>query len=483
MADHNSANELCRLSAAEAVSLLRKGEVSPLELVEASAARIAETDPALNAMPTLCLERARAHAERIMKNGGVKRDDPAWLGGLPISVKDLVPVEGVRTTWGSPIFADHVPTRSDIMVERLETNGAIVMGKSNTPEFGAGASTFNEVFGKTRNPWNTDKSCGGSSGGAAVSLAAGQVWMATGSDLGGSLRIPASYCSVTGLRPSPGRVAHGPADLAYDLLAVDGPMARDALDTALFLDAMCGTHVEDPISLAAPAELFAQAVREKEKHAPLRVAYSPDLGIFPVDSEVAEICAATAQRFKAIGAKIEDGGPSFKGAVDTFQTLRAVLFSAMKADLLRTRRKDLKPELIWNIEKGMALKSEEIGSAEVARTRLYKRMAKFFGDFDLLLCPTVIVPPFDVDIRYIEEVNGHKFDNYVDWLGITYVISLTGCAAVSTPAGFTKGGLPVGLQIIGPPQAEARVLAAAALMEEEMGLAKLVPISPKAPGN
>ena len=483
MADQNNASELYRLSAAEAILCLHKGEISPLELVEASAARIEATDGALNAMPTLCIERARAHAKRIMKNGAAQRDDAAWLGGLPISVKDLVAVEGVRTTWGSPLFADHVPARSDILVERLEANGAIVMGKSNTPEFGAGASTFNEVFGKTRNPWNTDKSCGGSSGGAAVSLAAGQVWMATGSDLGGSLRIPASYCLVTGLRPSPGRVAHGPADLAYDLLVVDGPMGRDALDTALFLDAMCVSHIEDPISLAAPPEPFAEAVREKEKHAPARVAYSPNLGLFPVDSEVAEICAAAAQRFQAIGAAVEDGGPSFKGAVETFQTLRAVLFSAMKADLLRKRRDALKPELIWNIEKGLALQSDEIGGAEIARAKLYRRMATFFSNHDLLLCPTVIVPPFDVDIRYIEEVNGHKFDNYVDWLGITFVISLTGCAAVSTPAGFTADGLPVGLQIVGPPGAEARVLAAAALLEEQMGLSDHVPIAPKTPGD
>ena len=482
MTDQNNPSELYRLSAADAVAFLHKGEISPLELVEASAARIEATDGALNAMPTLCFERARAHAKRIMENRVANRGDPAWLGGLPISVKDLVAVEGVRTTWGSPLFTDHIPTRSDIMVERLEANGAIVMGKSNTPEFGAGASTFNEVFGKTRNPWNTDKSCGGSSGGAAVSLAAGQVWMATGSDLGGSLRIPASYCSVTGLRPSPGRVPHGPAELAYDLLTVDGPMARDALDTAIFLDAMCGSHIEDPISLATPVETFAEAVRHKEAHAPTRVAYSPNLGLFPIDSEVAEICAAAAQRFKGFGAQVEDGGPSFEGAVDIFQTLRATLFSAMKADLLRTRRDALKPELIWNIEKGMALQSEDIGNAEIARTKLYRRMAKFFTTHDLLLCPTVIVPPFDVDIRYIEEVNGHKFDNYVDWLGITFVISLTGCAAVSTPAGFTKDGLPVGLQIIGPPGSDARVLVAAALMEQEMDLAGHVPIDPKTPG-
>ncbi len=479
----NNACELYQLSATEAVSLLKKGSVSPLELVKASADRIEATDGVLNAMPTRCIDRAREHAERIMAQSTDRRNDASWLAGLPISVKDLVPVKGVRTTWGSPLFADHVPFRSDIMVERLEENGAIVMGKSNTPEFGAGANTFNEVFGKTRNPWNTAMTCGGSSGGAAVGLATGQVWLATGSDLGGSLRIPASYCSITGLRPTPGRVAHGPTDLPFDTLMVDGPMGRDALDTALFLDAMAGRHVEDPIARDAPDLPFAQSVREKEKYKPGSAAYSPNLGTFPIDSEVAEICSRAAQRFEALGTKVEDGGPSFKGAVDTFQTLRAVLFSAVKADLLRNKRDALKPELIWNIEKGMALKSDEIGKAEIARGKLHHRMAKFFEDHDLLLCPTVIVPPFDVDIRYIEEIDGHKFDNYVDWLGITFVISLTGCPAISTPAGYTKSGLPVGLQIVGPPGEDARVLAAAALMEEETGLSGRVPLDPIAPKN
>ncbi len=474
-------SELYRLSASEAVALLKKGTVSPLELVEASAARIEATDGMLNAMPTLCIDRARKHAERIMAQGKEKRTDAAWLAGLPISVKDLVPVKGVRTTWGSPLFSDHIPLRSDIMVERLEENGAIVMGKSNTPEFGAGANTFNEVFGKTRNPWNTAMTCGGSSGGAAVGLATGQVWLATGSDLGGSLRIPASYCSITGLRPTPGRVARGPADLPFDTLMVDGPMGRDALDTALFLDAMAGRHVEDPIARDAPDIPFAQTVREKENYKPTRAAYSPDLGLFPIDSEVAQICSRAAQRFEAQGIKIEDGGPSFKGAIDTFQTLRAVLFSAMKADLLSTKRDALKPEIIWNIEKGMALKSDEIGKAEIARGKLNHRMAKFFEHHDLLLCPTVIVPPFDVDIRYIEEVNGWKFENYVDWLGITFVISLTGCPAISTPVGFTNSGLPVGLQIVGPPGEDALVLIAAALMEEEIDLSGRVPLDPITP--
>ena len=255
-----SGGDLWRLSATEAVDLLRRRQVSPLEMVEASTERIAATDGHLNALPTLCIERARAHAERIMAEPPDTDRPRGWLGGLPIAVKDLVEVEGVRTTWGSPIYADHVPPRSDILVETLEARGAIVVAKSNTPEFGAGANTFNEVFGKTRNPWNVEKTCGGSSGGSAVALATGQVWLATGSDLGGSLRIPASFCSVFGMRPGPGRVAHGPKHLPFEGLMVDGPMARNARDCALMLDAMSGAHPEDPISLEAPALSFADAV-------------------------------------------------------------------------------------------------------------------------------------------------------------------------------------------------------------------------------
>ncbi len=242
------AGELIRLNAVEAVKLLNRGEVTPLDLVEAAAARIAATDPVINALPTLCLERARDRARRLMEARGVER--PAgWLGGLPIAVKDLEDVAGVRTTYGSPIYGDHVPARSGILVERLESRGAIVIGKSNTPEFGAGASTFNEVFGRTCNPWNAAKSVAGSSGGSAAALAAGQVWLATGSDLGGSLRTPASFNGVIGLRPSPGRVAHGPRDAAFNTMSVEGPMARTAGDAALFLDAMAGQHPEDPMSL------------------------------------------------------------------------------------------------------------------------------------------------------------------------------------------------------------------------------------------
>jgi amidase len=469
---------LYRLSAAEAVSRLRAGEVSPSELVEAALARIALTDRHLNALPTLCAERARAHARRIEaeQRAGAARP-PAWLGGLPVSIKDLNPVAGVRTTFGSPIYADHVPTQSDLLVEILEANGAIVLGKSNTPEFGAGASTFNEVFGRTHNPWNVTKSCAGSSGGAAASVAAGQVWLAHGSDLGGSLRTPASFCGVVGLRPSPGRVPRGPVPLPFSSLLVNGPMARSVADVALMLDAFAADHPRDPLALPPPALSFAEAVRRAGP--PRRVAYSADLGLLPVEREVAAICATAARRFERLGAVVEEAAPDLHDAVEIFQTLRAAKFAAERAELLRTRREQLKPEVIWNIEKGLRLDGEAIGRAEVARGRLYQRVCRFFEDYDLLVCPAAIVPPFDVEVRYVEEVEGVRFDNYVAWIGITFALTLTACPVLALPAGMTARGLPVGLQLMAPPRADAAALAAGALFEAESDLAALLPIDPR----
>ncbi|HET6223526.1 MAG TPA: amidase family protein, partial [Dongiaceae bacterium] len=314
--------DLIRLTAQEAVRLLRARQVSPLELIDAALARIAATDHALNALPTLCAERARDHARRLLADEADAASAPGWLAGLPIAVKDLNDVAGVRTTYGSPIYAEHVPARSDIMIERLEANGALVLGKSNTPEFGAGANTFNPVFGETRNPWNTALTCGGSSGGSAVALATGQVWLATGSDLGGSLRTPASFCSVVGLRPSPGRVPHGPEARPFDTLSVDGPMGRTVGDVALMLDAMVARHPEDPLSLELPPALFQIAAAERRR--PRRVAFSADLGIGPVDAEVRQLCAAAAQRFGEAGVAVEEACPDFSDAVDCFGVLRAL---------------------------------------------------------------------------------------------------------------------------------------------------------------
>jgi amidase len=468
---------LTALPAREAVRLLQRREVSPVELVDAALERVAAVDPLVNAVPTLCADRARERARRI-EGTAPPEDRRGWLAGLPVLIKDLVEVAGVRTTQGSPIFADHVPEASAYEVERIEAKGGIVLGKTNTPEFGVGANTFNEVFGATRNPWDTALTCGGSSGGSAVALATGMVWLADGSDLGGSLRTPATFCSVVGLRPSPGRVPHGPASLPFATLSVEGPMARDVRDVALFLDAMAGFDPRDPLSYDRPAVPYAEAVLRPMPLA--RVAFSPDLGgITPVDPEVAALCRQAAGRFAQLGAVVEEASPDLGTAVEVFRVLRAAQFAGNMAPLLAEQRGRLKPEVVWNVEHGMRLAADEIGRAERERGVLQRRMAEFLGRHDLLLCPAAIVPPFPVETRYLEELNGHRFPSYIDWVAITYAITLTGCPALSLPCSFTAGGLPVGMQIVGPPRGEARLLAAAAMLEDALGLAGSVPIDPR----
>ena len=469
-----SMKELYKQTARQMVELLRTRQVSPLEAVDASAARIEETDGNLNALPTLCVERAREHAERLSERP--PRDEGrGQLHGLPIAVKDLVDVAGVRSTKGSPIYANRVPRESSYSVGILESNGAVVIGKSNTPEFGAGANTFNEVFGKTRNPWDTRMTCGGSSGGSAVALASGQVWLATGSDLGGSLRIPASFCSVVGLRPSPGRVPEGPKAFPFETLSVDGPMGRTVGDVALMLDAEAGHHPGDPLSYPAPETSYVEAVDNPVP--PTRIAYTPNLGIAPVAGEVKDLCARAANLLEGI-ADLEEDTIDLHDARETFQTLRAAQFVANMRPLLATHREQLKPEVIWNIEKGMALDRRDVEKAQAARGALFHRVTAFFEKYDLLVCPTVSVPPFDVSIRYLTEVDGVQMDNYVDWLLLTFALTLTACPAISLPCGFTESGLPVGLQLVGPPRGEASLLSAAVLFEEAVGLADRVPIDP-----
>jgi len=467
---------LVKLTARQAVDLLKKREVTPLELIDAALQRIEETDGTLNALPTLCVERARTHAEKLAAKEVV--DPPrGYLYGLPIAVKDLKDVAGVRSTRGSPIFANHIAERSDYLVETIEAKGGIVLAKSNTPEFGAGGNTFNEVFGKTRNPWNTAMTCGGSSGGSAVALATGQVWLATGSDLGGSLRLPASFCSVVGLRPSPGRVAHGPKNLPFGTLSVEGPMGRTVGDVALFLDTQAGQHPGDPITFPAPEVSYVSSVDGAKP--PRRIAFTPDLGIASVDSEVKEVCAKAARLFESMGATVEEATIDLHDAEEMFQTLRAAQFVASYLSLLETHRDQLKPEVIWNIEKGLQLTADDIARAELARGALFHRTAQFFQRYDLLLCPAAAVPPFDVDTRYVTEINGVKLDNYISWALITFAVTLTACPAISVPCGFTRTGLPVGLQIVGPWAREDTVLSAAALFEQASGLAAQLPLDPR----
>jgi len=467
-------NELVKFTALEAVAALKKKQVSPLELINAAMERIEKVENNINALPVLCRERAVKHAKNIMEKGNLY-GEKTWLAGLPIAIKDLTDVAGVRTTYGSGIYADHVPEKSDILVETLERRGAVVLAKSNTPEFGAGGNTFNEVFGKTLNPWNPEKTCGGSSGGSAAALAAGEVWLATGSDLGGSLRTPASFCSVVGLRPGPGRIARGPADNPFDTLSMEGPMGRNVRDTALMLDAMCGANIMDPLAFEAshPSCLAASCTGKK----PATAAFSPDLGgITPVDSEVSEICKRAALRLTELGIEVEEASPDFSEAGEAFQFLRAELFATETEELLRKHREQLKPEVVWNIEKGLELKAGQAGWARRARGRLFYRTAQFFQKYDLLLTPAAIVPPFNVEIRYVTEVEGYRFDTYIDWLLIASAITLTSCPALSLPCGFTRKGLPVGLQVVGKPRGEAAMLRAAALLEETLGIAGKVPV-------
>ncbi|WP_298369785.1 amidase family protein [uncultured Bradyrhizobium sp.] len=467
---------LVKETACAVVEKLKAGDVTPLDLLDVLEKRIAEVDGKVNALPTLCFDRARTHAKALMQKPASER---GLLAGLPVPIKDLTAVSGVLTTLGSPIFKDNIPAKSDILVERLEQNGGVIYAKSNTSEFGAGANTFNEVFGPTRNPWDTSRSAAGSSGGAAAALASGTAWLAHGSDMGGSLRNPASFCGVVGLRPSIGRVAQTPKFGVDRTLGQQGPMARNVEDLALLLDAMSGEHAADPLSLPVLPTSFLSAARSNQK--PKRIAYSSDLGITPVDPEVKAVTRKAAERFAEAGAIVEEAHPDFREAHECFHVLRAFDFAISKAELLRTKRDLLKPEVIWNIEEGLKLTVEKLERAEAQRVAITARALEFFERYDLLLAPATIVPPFPVENRYVAECDGKKFDNYIEWLGIVYAITLACCPALSLPCGFTASGLPVGLQMVAKPRAEAQLLAGAKVLEDILGVRGTTPIDPRAP--
>ncbi len=465
-------SELWRLSAVEAVKLLRHKEVSPVELVDAAIQRIEEVDDKVNALPIRLFEQAREAA--VSWQGD--RSDPRSLCGLPIAVKDYSDVKGARTTSGSPIFANHIAERSDATVRQLEAQGAVVLAKSNVPEW-AGGNTFNPVFGATRNPWNLKLTVGGSSGGSAAALASGQVWLATGNDLGGSLRTPAAFCGVVGLRPSPGRVPRGNKWPRTDALLIEGPMGRCVDDVALMLDAEAGQQGEDPLTYDRPKVPYAEAIRERQTLT--RVAFSPDLGVVPMEPEIAEICAKSVRNFESLGAEVTDEIPSFAGVLEAFQTQRAVLFANLMAPILEEHRESIAPEIIQNIEKGIATTTEQILAAERVKTRLYRSMMEFFETHDLLVCPTTSVEPFPVEWRYVESIGGKRCDTYIDWFAITFAITMTSLPTISVPCGFTQSGLPVGLQIVGKPRGEVALLSAARKIEEAVGIAGKLPINPK----
>lgn len=460
--------DLWRLSATEAVGLLRNGEVTPLEMVDAAAARIEAVEPRINALPIRFIDTARDEAKAFQRRPS---DHPGWLAGLPIAVKDYNDVGGQLTTYGAPLFADNRPAEDDRTVATLRANGAIPLAKSNVPEF-AGSHTFNPVWGVTRNPWNSERTVGGSSGGAAASLAAHEVWLANGSCLGGSLRIPASFCGVVGMRPSPGVVPRGDGLPAFDSLWVDGPMARTVPDLALMLDAMTGLTAHDPLSRPVPAGGYQAAMRAGRP--PRRIGFTADLGLRKIDPEVAAICEAAAGKLAALGAKVEQASPVFSGGIDCFQVLRALLFADVRGELLPGKRERINPDIVWNIEKGLKLTADDIVPALRTRHRIFHSVARFFDECDLLACPTVAVPPFAVEQRFPTEIAGEKLTTYIDWMFLTFVLTLTGCPVISLPCGTTKDGMPVGIQLMGRPHGDAELLGMARLAEEALAFRPIV---------
>jgi len=465
--------DLIRMTAVEVVRGLRTGDITPLDCLDALERRVAAVDGAVNALPTRCFDRARRHARTLMERPLGER---GLLAGLPVPIKDLTDVAGVRSTQGSPIFRDRVAETSDLLVTHLEGKGGIIYAMSNTPEFGAGAHTFNEVFGVTRNPWNTALSASGSSGGAAVALATGMAWVAHGSDLGGSLRNPASFCGVVGMRPSPGRVAASVFSKIDSTLGVEGPMARNVEDVALLFDAMVGEEPADPLSLPSDGTSYLAAARSGWK--PKRVAVSRDLGLPPVDPRVADLVLAAARKLEQAGVIVEEAHPDLRETRECAQTLRALSYANMRP-LMEKHRDLLKPEVVWNIEKGLRVTGAEIARAEAQRGEMFRRMRAFFARYDLLLCPATIVPPFPVEQRYVAECDGVTLETYVDWLMIVHAVTLTASTAISIPCGFTADHLPVGLQVVAPCRGEARLLAGARFIEQVLGLGAITPIDPR----
>lgn len=448
-------SELCYMSAAELVAQMRAGQLSARELMAACLGRIEEVNPRLNAIVTLHAEQAMASA--LAADEMQARGEPLGvLHGLPVGHKDLLLTRGMRTTFGSKVHENFIPARSALAVERQQLAGAISVGKTNTPEFGAGSQTFNAVFGATRNPWDLSLTCGGSSGGAAVALSAGMLPLADGTDMGGSLRCPANFCNVVGLRPSPGRVPQLPAQDAWSTLSVTGPMARSVQDLALYLSAMAGPDDRVPISLQDDPAVFRQPLERDFKG--VRIAFSPDLGGLPVDPQVTAVLAAQRRYFEDLGCIVEEASPDLAFATDIFMTLRALDFELRLGPVMDAHPGMLKDTVVWNIEEGRKLTGPQLARAFKLRSALFERMHRFMQQYEFLLCPVNQVPPFALDQAYVTEINGVKMDNYIDWMRSCFAITVSSHPAMSVPAGFTDHGLPVGLQIVGRARDDLGVL-------------------------
>ena len=453
-------------SATETAEQVARGDLSAAEVVESALARIERLNPALNAVVTLnprAMDDARALDRRI--DAG---ENPGPLAGVPVGIKDVTQVAGLRTTFGSPLYKDHVPDEDALVVQRLRAAGAIILGKTNTPEFAAGGNTWNDVFGRTRNPWNPAKSAGGSTGGGAVALATGMIALAEGTDLGGSLRIPASFCGVVGLRPSPGLVPTHPADWVWDTLQVTGPMARTAEDVALMLQAIAGPSPYAPLRQPMEGRDFVIAVRSGPARS-LRVAYCPDIAGIGVDPGIAAVCRRAAHRLAECATSVEEITLDLSAGRDAFLALRGLWFVAWMQERL-DRLDELGVNVRNNTRAGLAGLVPDIAKAEAARGTLWHTFRRFFERYDHLLTPTMAVPPFPVEQNFPELVAGKTMQTYVDWIAPTFVLSLTGLPVASVPCGLDAEGMPVGLQIVGRPQGEEAVLALAQVMQAQSSI-------------
>jgi amidase len=467
-----AASALCFTSAVEMAQLIRGKKLSAREALAEHLKQIDRVNPKVNAIVTLVPEMAAAAAAKAdeMQARGEKLGP---LHGLPVAHKDLIDTRGIRTTYGSPLFKDHVPKEDNIIVARIEQAGAIIVGKTNTPEFGAGSQTFNTVFGATRNPYDLSKTCGGSSGGAAVALACGMVPVATGSDTGGSLRNPAAFCNVVGFRPSIGRVPNPKADFGWSTLSTMGCLGRSVADLALALSTIAGPDPNTPLAIDEPGELLVRPLGRSFKG--VRVAWFRDLGGVPFDPRVRTVVDAHRATFEALGCIVEQAEPDFSPAEISFRTLRAWTDAASYGTMLQQHPDDFKDTLKDEIQRGMKLSGQDIARAEIAHTLLWRRFQAFLETYEYFILPTTQAPPFDVNTPYPTEIAGVHFDNYIDWMKSCWYISATGNPAASVPAGFTPEGLPVGLQIVGRDKQDFSVLQLAHAFEQTTGFGKRRP--------
>ena len=472
--------DLCFIPAASLARLYRARRLSPVEVVEAALARIDAVNPRVNAFVTLdrdgALTQARRAAQALRRRGG--KLGP--LHGIPVGIKDVTPTRGMRTTFGSTLFADHVPDADALVVERLRAAGAIVLGKTNTPEFAFGPNTTNALFGPTRNPWDLSRTSGGSSGGSAVALATGMCPLASGTDLGGSLRGPAAFCGVIGFRTTPGLVPRHPTTLPWDAYSVDGPMARTVADTALMLSVMAGPDPRSALSYPVDQRRFLAAAQRPSVKG-LRVAWTPDLGgVTQVDEGVAAVFEEAVAAFRSFGLRPVQACPDMRDVPEIVRLSRGFLMVARHADKLPRWRDRLQPGLVENTEAGLALSARDVAQGELLRGKLWQAACEFFASHELLLTPTAAVPPFPVEHPHPMEIGGRPVGKTMQRSYLTYAFSVLGLPAISVPAGFTLDGLPVGLQIVGRRGAEATVLAAAAAFEAACPWAERVP--PVVPG-